>query len=166
MAARDQGSGIEPGCCVAAGLWVCLGLLRGEETLRDGHGLPGEGGFVHGQGVAREKRGINGEPFPFADQDHIAGNEVARGDPPLGAVAQDPGHGLGHFAERRQGAFAPRLLEHDEAHRDCGAEEEEHPLSQGAQEEVEDGGTNEQEEHRFPKRGKADTDDAAPARLR
>lgn len=124
-------------------------LVANGRPLDDRSGLAGQGGLVDAEDVAGDKRPVGGNPLAFADQQDVARDQLARRDPLLGAVADHPRMRLGQLAQRRERAFAARLLHDHQADRRDRAADQEQPFAEIAEEQVEDGRADQQQEHRF-----------------
>ena len=130
------------------------------------HGFAGQGRFVGLQILATQKNGIGRHPVAFGKNDEVAPHDVAAGDPPALAVANDERAGAREVAQRFQHALGPRLLHHGDHDRHGREGDQDDRLLQVAERQVNDAADQKQRQHRLAQHLDRYSKRRAPIRLR
>ncbi len=164
-AAYDHGAGVKERRVIAAG--VREGEIRPVAGERFGHRrrLAGQDRLVDDQRVSGEQQRVRGDALALADENDVAGHEIARGNAPFLAVAAHMRRGLGKPLQGLQGALAAQFLKDDEGDGGARAGHHEQALAEIADEQIKRRRRRQQKEHRFLQRAQGDFQDAGRRRF-
>ena len=117
---HDEGAGVDVRLVIAAGRGRTRGGGRGiwGGDLAHRHRLAGQQRFVGHQVVAFDQDGVRRHPVALGEQQHVASNHIATGDPLRLTVADNPGTRTGQVAQCLQCPLGLALLIQREAQHD------------------------------------------------
>ena len=117
--------------------------------MRTGTDSPVSSGFVGLQILQLQENGVGRHPVAFGENDEVAPHDVAAGDPPALAVANDERARAGEIAQRFQHALGARLLHHGDHDRHGREGDQDDRLLQVAEHQVNDAADQQQRQHRL-----------------
>lgn len=146
----DQRAGEHPGQRVAARRGRRIALVAG--TLADRDGFAGQQRLVDQQRVRLEQQGIGRDAVAFRQNDEVAPHHLGGRNAHGAAVAHDGGRGRAHVAQCLERALRAAFLEQGHAEQEHHHRQQDDALARFAQQQVEQGGADEQDEHRLARR--------------
>ena len=142
------------------------GLAFAQETFVDRSRFSRKRAFVDRKQIACHQKSVCADTIAFADEHHIARNDLAGWDLALGAVANDAGIRLRQITQRRQCALAARLLKDHQTNGAARRGNQECALAYVAYDQIKRSRAEHQCKHRLTQGLERDLADTAQARRR